>query len=77
KFNCIITRALETIPETLRRVKDLVNSDGMVIFMKGPNCSEEIREAVSTASLIFKLESDIHYSISTQDKRRLVTFIRS
>ena len=72
KFNSVITRALETIPETLRRVAPLVNVDGIVIFMKGPNCSEEIREA-KTASLIFKLENDIHYSISTNDKRRLVT----
>jgi 16S rRNA (guanine527-N7)-methyltransferase len=76
KFNSIITRALETIPETLARVKGLVNSGGEVIFMKGPNCSEEIREAVSTASL-YKLENDIHYSISDLDKRRLVTFSRS
>jgi len=77
KFNCIITRALETIPETLRRVRDLVNSGGIVVFMKGPNCSEEIREAALTTSLIFKLKSDLHYSISDLDKRRLVTFIRS
>ena len=77
KCNSVVTRALETILETLKRVKDLVNSGGTVIFMKGPNCSEEIREAVSTASPIFKLENDIHYSISNQDKRRLVTFIRS
>lgn len=77
KFNSIVTRALETIPETLKRVRDLVEKDGTVIFMKGPNCSDEIREAVSTTSLIFKLENDIHYSISNQDKRRLVTFSRS
>jgi len=33
KFNNIITRALETIPETLRRVERLVNDNGNVIFL--------------------------------------------
>lgn len=75
KVNCVITRALETIPETLRRVERMLNVGGKVIFMKGPNCSEEIREAKMT-SPIFKLEKDIHYSISKIDKRRLVIFSR-
>jgi len=76
KFNSVITRALETIPETLLRVENIVNTGGKIIFMKGPNCSEEIREAKS-ASPIFSLEKDIHYSISALDKRRLVVFSRS
>lgn len=75
-FNSVITRALETIPETLKRVKNIVNSNGSVIFMKGPNCSQEIGEA-KLASPIFKLDQDIHYSISSLDKRRLVIFSRS
>lgn len=73
KFQSIITRALETIPETLRRVEDQITQNGTVIFMKGPNCEEEIREA-KTASPLFKLSYDIHYAISKQDKRRLVVF---
>ena len=73
KVNCVITRALETIPETLRRVEKILNPGGKVIFMKGPNCSQEIREAKMT-SPIFKLEQDVHYSISKIDKRRLVVF---
>jgi 16S rRNA (guanine527-N7)-methyltransferase len=73
KFRSIITRALETIPETLKRVEDQIMQDGEVIFMKGPNCDEEIREA-KIASPLFSLSNDIHYSISQQDKRRLVVF---
>ncbi len=73
KVNGVITRALETIPETLRRVEHILNPDGKVIFMKGPNCSQEIGEA-KMASPIFKLEKDVHYSISKIDKRRLVIF---
>ncbi|MFH1224004.1 MAG: 16S rRNA (guanine(527)-N(7))-methyltransferase RsmG [Pseudomonadota bacterium] len=75
KFNSVITRALETIPETLSRVQNIVNTGGKVIFMKGPNCAQDIREAES-ASLIFKLEKDISYSVSKLDKRRLVVFTR-
>lgn len=73
KLDGIITRALETIPETLRRVENILKPGAKVIFMKGPNCSEEIREA-KKASLILKFEKDIHYSISKVDKRRLVVF---
>ncbi len=73
KFQSIITRALETIPQTLNRTENLITKKGNVIFMKGPNCEEEIREA-RIASPLFKLFSDIHYSISKQDKRRLVVF---
>lgn len=75
-FNTIITRALETIPETLRRIEPLVEEKSKVIFMKGPNCSNEIGEA-KFASPIFNISDDIHYSISKVDKRRLVIFTRS
>ncbi len=73
KLDGVITRALETIPETLRRVENILNPGAKVIFMKGPNCSQEIGEAKMT-SPIFKFEKDIHYSISKVDKRRLVVF---
>ncbi len=75
-FNSVITRALETIPETLVRVSSLVAKNGKVIFMKGPNCSKEIGDA-KTASPTFILHKDLHYSISKIDKRRLVVFTRS
>ena len=75
-FKSVVTRALETIPETLRRVEPLVEKGGNVIFLKGPNCSDEIGEA-KTASPKFILNKDIHYSISKIDKRRLVVFTLS
>lgn len=75
-FKTVITRALETIPETLSRVKNITESNGKVIFMKGPNCSKEIGDA-KIASPIFILDKDLHYSISNIDKRRLVIFTRS
>jgi len=75
-FNSVITRALETIQETLNRVKNITEKNGKVIFMKGPNCSKEIGDA-KLASPIFILDKDLHYSISNIDKRRLVIFSRS
>ncbi len=76
KLEGVITRALETIPETLKRIRNIVNNNAKIIFMKGPNCSEEIREA-KMASPEFILAKDIHYKISTVDKRRLVVFTLS
>jgi 16S rRNA (guanine(527)-N(7))-methyltransferase RsmG len=73
KYNSVITRALETIPLTLTRVQDKLCPEGNVIFMKGPNCEQEIREA-KNASPLFKLVNDFHYSISQQDKRRLIIY---
>jgi 16S rRNA (guanine527-N7)-methyltransferase len=75
-FKSVVTRALETIPETLMRVRNIMEKDGKVIFMKGPNCSKEIGDA-KIASPIFTLYKDLHYAISKIDKRRLVVFTRS
>jgi hypothetical protein len=41
----VITRAVEPIADTLARVAGCLVQDGMVIFMKGPRCDEEIERA--------------------------------
>jgi len=41
----VITRAVEAIPATLQRVSGCLEKDGLVIFMKGPACDEEIFSA--------------------------------
>lgn len=73
----VITRALERIPESLDRVASLLEEGGKAIFMKGPSCREEIKEAVEKFDGIFSLEKDIAYAISgTPHKRHLVVFAK-
>lgn len=76
--NTVITRAFETIPETLRRVGGFLNEGGKVIFMKGPACNDEIKTAVQKFTLEYRLVDDIAYVIpSTRFRRRLVIFQRT
>ena len=72
-----ISRALERIPVTLQRVRHFVPPGGLCVFMKGPNCDDEIAEAKTALGNAFALEDDIAYRLpmSTHD-RRLVTFRR-
>ncbi len=72
-----VSRALERIPVTLQRTRHFVPPGGLCVFMKGPNCDEEIAEAQAALSNAFALEDDIAYRLplSTHD-RRLVTFRR-
>ena len=73
----IITRAVESIPQTLARVKRSLSSGGKVIFMKGPHCNEEIQEALITFRRDYKLDQDISYTIPhSSHQRRLVIFDR-
>jgi len=73
----VITRAVESIPETLARVKKSLVPGGKAIFMKGPHCDQEIQEALHTFHHEYKLERDIAYTIPhTPHQRRLVIFER-
>ncbi|MBC2710483.1 MAG: 16S rRNA (guanine(527)-N(7))-methyltransferase RsmG [Desulfosarcina sp.] len=73
----VITRAVESIADTLVRVAGCIMQDGMVIFMKGPRCDEEIETASQTFSSAYELADDIPYQIPhTPHRRRLVVFRR-
>jgi len=73
--NAVITRALESIPKTLARVKGCLVSNGKVIFMKGPHCNEEIQAALDAFGHSYRLERDMAYDIPhTSHHRRLVIF---
>jgi len=73
----VITRAVESIPLTLGRVKRSVVPDGKVIFMKGPHCDEEIQEALTAFSNDYNLDQNIAYTIPHSPyHRRLVIFNR-
>jgi 16S rRNA (guanine(527)-N(7))-methyltransferase RsmG len=73
--NGVITRALETIPETLARVRKCLVRGGEAIFMKGPHCDEEVRQASNRFGEEYSLLQDLHYTIPhTTHHRRLIVF---
>jgi 16S rRNA (guanine(527)-N(7))-methyltransferase RsmG len=73
----VITRAVEPIAATLARVAGCTVQDGMVIFMKGPRCDEEIKKASKMFASDYELAEDIPYQIPhTPHRRRLVLFRR-
>lgn len=73
----VITRAVATIPETLDRVIGCIEPGGQMIFMKGPDCSDEIREAKDSHKESFRFVADQAYSIpGTTHDRRLVIYER-
>jgi 16S rRNA (guanine527-N7)-methyltransferase len=77
KVQGVITRAVASIPETLDRVRNCLEVGGKMIFMKGPDCSDEIAEAKLSHASSFKLVLDKAYQIpGTSHDRRLVVYER-
>ena len=75
--NGIITRAVETIRKTLERIAGSLAKGGLAIFMKGPQCEEEIEEALDRFGRCYRLIGDHHYRLpNSSDERRLVVFQR-
>ena len=73
----VITRAVASIAETLDRVASCLAPGGRMIFMKGPECDQEIAEAAQTHAGSFRLAADHAYAIpGTDHRRRLVVYER-
>jgi 16S rRNA (guanine527-N7)-methyltransferase len=73
----VITRAVGSIPETLDCVAAALELGGRMIFMKGPDCDQEIDEAARTHAASFRLIADHAYEIpGTKHARRLVVYER-
>ncbi len=73
----VITRAVASIPETLDRVAGCLEPGGRMIFMKGPDCSDEIAQAKSSHAETFRLVADHAYQIpGTPHDRRIVVYER-
>jgi 16S rRNA (guanine527-N7)-methyltransferase len=73
----VITRAVASIPETLDRVVNTLGEGGRMIFMKGPDCDAEIREARQSHADRFRLVDDHAYQIpGTSHDRRVVVYER-
>lgn len=75
--NAVITRAVEDIPGTLDRISGCLSHGGLAVFMKGPQCDDEIRAAGTQFKTRFSLSEDIDYKIPhTPHERRLAVFRR-
>ncbi|SMC23079.1 16S rRNA m(7)G-527 methyltransferase [Desulfacinum hydrothermale DSM 13146] len=73
----VITRAVESIGETLTRIEGCLCQGGLAIFMKGPRCDQEVAEAIGNFAGRFELQQDMAYTIpGTPHERRLVVFRR-
>ena len=73
----VITRAVEPIADTLARVAGCIEKDGIVAFMKGPRCTQEIEQAAQDFSSEYDLIEDTPYQIPhTPHQRRLVCYRR-
>lgn len=73
----VITRAVAAIPETLDRVMHCLEPGGRMLFMKGPECDDEIALGRATHETSFRLVSDHAYQIpGTTHDRRLVVYER-
>jgi 16S rRNA (guanine527-N7)-methyltransferase len=73
----VITRAVEPIADTLARLAGCVEKDGVIVFMKGPRCDQEIERAARDCSSDYDLIDDTPYQIPhTPHRRRLVCYRR-
>jgi 16S rRNA (guanine(527)-N(7))-methyltransferase RsmG len=73
----VISRAVGAIPETLDRVASCLVAGGRMIFMKGPECDDEVAEARESHGGMFRLAIDQAYAIpGTTHQRRLLVYER-
>ncbi|MGQ9484552.1 MAG: 16S rRNA (guanine(527)-N(7))-methyltransferase RsmG [Desulfosoma sp.] len=73
----VITRAVESMAETMERIEGCLEKGGRLIFMKGPHCDHELERAVRLFNGRFALMEDRAYLIpGTPHRRRLVVFVR-
>lgn len=72
----VITRAVESMTGTAERVSGSLEKGGLLLFMKGPHCDDEIRKMQGEP---YEPVLDEHYTLpgSERDRRRLVVFRRT
>lgn len=73
----VITRAVETMDKTALRTSAALQKGGHLIFMKGPNADEEMKEMKRRFPNEFKLLLDEAFTLpNTPHQRRLVVYER-
>jgi 16S rRNA (guanine527-N7)-methyltransferase len=71
----VITRAVSTMLDTAERTDSILKTRGLLIFMKGPNCDDEIAIMESLEGAPFSLLIDHSYTLpDSDDHRRLVVY---
>ena len=71
----VITRAVETMDKTALRTSASLEMHGQLIFMKGPNADDEIKEMEKRFKNQFKMLLDKPYTLPhSPHERRLVVF---
>lgn len=73
--NGVITRALESIDETLYRVNHFLPRGGRVIFMKGPEADRDLDAVTAENRSAFSIETDRDYTLpGTNHERRIIVY---
>ncbi len=73
--NSVITRAVDPMDESIIRASDVLSPGGLFIFLKGPNCSDEIKAVKNLPGKPCQLILDEHYILpGSSDERRLVVW---
>ncbi len=70
--NGVITRALESVDETLTRVNHFLPQDGRVIFMKGPDASSDLQTLSEANSREYTTVANTPYTLPGTDYRRVL-----
>ncbi len=71
----VITRALESVDETLSRVNHFLPRGGRVIFMKGPEADRDLDTVTPGNREAYSLETDRRYRLpNTSYERRLIVY---
>jgi 16S rRNA (guanine527-N7)-methyltransferase len=72
-----ITRGVEPISNTLRRIYYFIPPAGKAVFMKGPSAEHEVSAALERFRRSYELVDDIDYTIPViGHRRRLIVFER-
>ena len=76
EVNSVITRALESIDNTLSRVSHFLPENGRVIFMKGPEGDSDADKISDINNSNYELESDRDYTLPGTDYLRKIMVYR-
>ncbi|MBI3395956.1 MAG: 16S rRNA (guanine(527)-N(7))-methyltransferase RsmG, partial [Spirochaetia bacterium] len=75
KVGTVITRAVTSMEETIDRISGCLSPGGLLVFMKGPNCGDEIHAVKNKYGEACPLLFDEAYTLpDSADERRLVVF---
>ncbi|MCL2026379.1 MAG: 16S rRNA (guanine(527)-N(7))-methyltransferase RsmG [Leptospirales bacterium] len=76
--DAVITRALESVNDTLTRVSHFLPEGALVLFMKGPDAETDLREIDEKNTADFNISADSKYTLpGTSYKRRLIVFTKT